>query len=233
MSANDGFLKAVIQAFSETVRIKMEQLYRVVPKNTNSDLTGAFVEEMVRGFIRDWVSPCQLLQGTLHPHHSNSQLSEEKSRPKQIDGLVFDPRRGPAIIREGNFLVAHPLFCRGVIEIKTSCNNLTGFEERLQSLYCQYFEPFYPSFFSGVVENEIMGVVIQDSNPEKTSNPAHLQHPLYKYDGGSHCPIFILFKVSDGIYEPYVPAIEAMIRAVFLSNWQGDNRHERADIYRP
>jgi hypothetical protein len=107
------------------------------------------------------------------------------------------------------------------------------FEERLQSLYSHYFEPHYPSFFSGVVENEIMGVVIQDSNPERTSNPDQLEHPLYKYDGAKHCPIFILFKERNGTYEPYEPAIDAMIRAVFLSDWQGDSRNERCETFRP
>ena len=44
-------LKRVRAAFADTVTMKLRQLYVVVPQGSNPALTGAFVEELVRGFI--------------------------------------------------------------------------------------------------------------------------------------------------------------------------------------
>src|SRR5438552_3687403 len=141
MDTSQDVLKAVRSAFSGTISLKVKQLYEVVPRGSNAELTGEFIEELVRGFIRDWISPCLLLRGTLHPHDANTELSSSNSGAKQVDGIVYDPRLGPAIIREGGFLVAHPAFCRGIIEIRTSEEDLRAFEDRLQTLYKQYLEP--------------------------------------------------------------------------------------------
>ena len=61
-----------------------------------------------------------------------------------------------------------------------------------------------------------MGIVIADENTDKTSK-------LTKKDGGTldyHnyftvplCPIFILFKETEDGYDPFFPAIDALIRA--------------------
>lgn len=124
MNSRHDVLESVCTAFSSMIALKVRQLYEVVPKGKNSALTGDFVEELVRGFIRDWISPCLLLRGTLFPHDANPRLSSDNHNPKQIDGIVYDPRLGPAVIREGGFLVANSAFCRGIIEIKTSADNL-------------------------------------------------------------------------------------------------------------
>lgn len=200
--------------------MKLRQIYEVVPKGVNPDVTGAFVEELVRGFIRDWISPCLLLHGTLYPHDANTQLSSDQHKPKQIDGIVYDPRLGPAIIREGSFVVAHSEFCRGIIEIKTSVKSLKEFEARLQEIYVQYFKPFGPSVFMDA--NQMMGIVIHDADPKKHSAPEWLPSscPLYHYRYVGHCPIFILFKKVADEYEPYEPGIKMMIEAIFRNRWQ-------------
>src|SRR5262245_24260659 len=82
-------LRAAKEAFCRTVSLKMQLFYSVVPKGTNATLTGAFVEELIRGFIRDWISPCLLMHGTLYPHDLEPSLPVT---PRQIDGIVFDPR---------------------------------------------------------------------------------------------------------------------------------------------
>jgi hypothetical protein len=218
MSGDLDILKATRRAFYETIRLKMEQFYTVMPQGENPALTGAFVEELVRGFIRDWISPCLLMHGTLYPHETDSPLDPlpaEQCNAKQIDGIVFDPRLGPPILREGSFLVAHPAFCHGVIEIKTSERNLKGFEERLSLLHRQYLLPH-----KSVATCSVMGVVIQDPDPDGHSYPdwesLHGQ-PLFAYNPGWSYPIFLLFKERGGQYEPYEPAIDALIRAVFSS----------------
>src|SRR5947209_8475382 len=162
---DENVLTAAVQAFCETVQLKLQQFRRVVPKGSNSALTGAFVEELVRGFIQAWISPSLLMHGTLYPHDTYKLLPPgpspppEECRPKQIDGIVFDPRLGPPIIREGSFLITHPAFCRGVIEIKTSEKDLTGFENRLRFIYAQYL---MACNYSG--PPAVTGIVVQDSN---------------------------------------------------------------------
>jgi hypothetical protein len=209
---NENFLDAARAAFCETISLKLQQLRRVVPKNTNSALTGDFVEELVRGFIKDWISPCLLLSGTMYPHDScppdevAERFREGLHAPKQIDGIIFDPRLGPPIIKEGSFAVAHPAFCRGIVEIKTSETDLLAFEMRLRCLYHQYMSKYE------AMTPQVMGIVLQDSDPAKHSQQHWQPQPLYHYNLIPHCPIFILF---DDDFQPHMAAIDAMMRAIF------------------
>ncbi len=219
MGDNEDILKAVRKAFFETVRLKVQQFYDVVPKGSNPDLTGKFVEELVRGFVQQWIAPCLLAHGTLHPHNSAEDPSVRGLGPKQIDGIVYDPRLGPAIIREGSFLVTHPAFCRGIIEIKTSTTDIKQFEEDLQLRYRKYLAPAWEGSRGSLCEQDVMGIVIQDPDPKGRRGPEWMQNePLYNYNLCGHCPIFILFK--EGNYEPYEPAIDAMIRIIYRGDWQ-------------
>ncbi len=220
--ANEDFLAAAKDAFCETIALKLQQLRRIVPKATNSEITGDFVESVVRGFVGDWISPCQLLSGTLYPHDSmplesfHEEFRVNAHSPKQIDGIVFDPRLGPPVIKEDGFVVTHPAFCRGIIEIKTSEKSLMSLEKRLQSLYYQYMCKF------DAVTPQVMGIVIQDPEPETHSHPEWMTRslpegekkgwPIFSYNLVPHCPIFVLFNND---YEPFMPAVDAMIRAVF------------------
>lgn len=226
--SNEDYLLAAKESFCETITLKLQQLRRVVPKGTNSELTGDFVEELVRGFIKDWISPCQLLSGTMHPHDSRpvTEINEIHQQgfhtPRQIDGIIFDPRLGPPIIKEGGFAVAHPVFCRGVIEIKTSVSSLVDLERRLQQIYHQYFYHYQ------AITCQVMGIVVQDSDPEKHSLPDWFQRTLndgtkenvllYDYNAMPHCPIFILF---DNDYNPHLPAIDSMMRTIFKGPLHG------------
>ena len=82
-------------------------------------------------------------------------------KPLQIDGIIYDPTRGPAIIREGDFIVVHPAFCAGVVEIKTSIPSVQNFLERLWEVHGKYL--------SHLSTTHTMGVVIADKDPEKAS----------------------------------------------------------------
>jgi hypothetical protein len=221
----DDRFHAAREAFHQTIKLKLEQFYTYVPKGSNSDLTGEYIEELVRGFVRDWISPCQLLNGTLYPHDFNPAFGQPAT-PKQIDGIVFDPRMGPHVIREGGFVVTHPAFCRGIIEIKTSEQRLHDFQDRLAALHRQYF-------VRGLLlktPQEIMGIVIHDPDPEKHSRPDWLSpsgSALHEIGRGGHCPIFILFKQTSGGFEPFTPAIDAMLEVVFAQGWAFDPRLDR------
>lgn len=199
-------LTAAIDAFCQTVALKLRQLREVVPKGTNAKLTGDFVEEVVRGFIKQWITPCELLHGTLHPHHPVPELQNTEDGPKELDGIIYDPRIGPTVIREGQFIVVHPAFCRGVIEVKTSEGNLAAFQQRLRAVYVQYMRHYEAR------PSQVMGIVLQDPDPEGHSHPDHLQgHPLFLCRASWH-PVFILFNND---YEPYKPAVDGLIRAIY------------------
>jgi hypothetical protein len=116
---DENVIQNAIEAFSETVALKVKQLRRYIPKEralTNQDRTGAFIEELVRGFIQGWIGHQQLLHGTFY----DKKHAESNEKPLQIDGIGYDPMRGPVILREGSFVIVHPAFCSGVIEIKTT-----------------------------------------------------------------------------------------------------------------
>ena len=203
----EDVLKHVKMAFAETIALKVRQLRRYVPKEkarTNTELTGDFIEEVVRGFIRNWIGEQRLVSGTFY-----SQASEgSELRPLQIDGIVHDPRRGPAVISEGNFEVVHPAFCSGVIEIKTT-TDLQALHERLNTIYTRHM--FH------LTADRVMGVVIASSDPEKDSIVRTARGgtlSLYDCRMAGWCPIFILFKEVDGDYEPHYPAIHSMIVAM-------------------
>jgi hypothetical protein len=201
MAGELEFTRAAKDAFSETVQLKMRQFAKVVPKCSNPALTGEFMEEVVREFVQEWIAPCQLCHGTCCPHNLANPADRQ---PNQIDGIVYDPRLGPTVIREGNFLVAHPAFCRGIIEIKASEKDFKKFEEGLQHRYRKYLQPAW-EWKRAVEMSNVMGVVLHDA--------------LYDFWAADHCPIFILFKENDGEYEPYENGIDAMIKAIHQSRW--------------
>jgi len=189
------------------VSLKVQQLYRYVPKGSNSDLTGEFIEELVRGFVQKWLGHRRLLSGTFY----SAESAGSKPCPLQIDGIVHDPHCGPVVLEEGGFVVVHPAFCSNVIEIKTSLkgSNIAMFQERLRQIYSRYMHH--------VTTPHVMGIVIADSDPERKSlaPPCSSERPAYRYHSGGWCPIFILFSEKDGAYRPHDPAIDAMIRCIY------------------
>ncbi|MFO1046049.1 MAG: hypothetical protein U0941_30085 [Planctomycetaceae bacterium] len=224
-------IAAAKAAFAQTIQLKLDQFHAVAPKGSNSALAGDFIEELVRGFIRDWIQPCSLLRGSMCP----IDINEAYLNPSipQIDGIVFDPRQGPSIIREGNFVVAHPQFCPGIIEIKKSETNLKEFESRLQDLHKQFYcrgSVGTTSQMITVASHAVMGIVIHDPDPNTHSHPTwHQASPsLHEIQYGGHCPIFILFKekIRGVEYEPYDPAISSMMETIFGHGWAFDPRLE-------
>jgi hypothetical protein len=193
------------EAFAETVALKVQQLYRYVPRGSNPDLTGHFVEELVRGFVQKWLGHRRLLSGTFH----STEFAAAQDTPLQIDGIVHDPHCGPVILEEGGFVVVHPAFCTNVIEIKTSIGSLADFQQRLQRVYRTYMHH--------VTTPHVMGIVIADSDPGRKSltTPYGSEYPAYHHHLAGWCPIFILFNEKDGEYRPHYPAIDAMIRCIY------------------
>jgi hypothetical protein len=207
--ASENVLKYTVEAFAETIALKVKQLRRFVPKErtlTNTDLTGAYIEEVVRGFVRSWIGHRQFVHGTFY----SERQATSGQKPLQIDGIIYDPTHGPVTLREADFVVVHPAFCAGVVEIKMTFKSIKSFQERLREVHRRYLDHLgTPS---------VMGVVIADKDPIATSKcdwPGGGNITYYKYNMVPLCPIFVLFKeTEEGEYEPFYPAIEAMIRAI-------------------
>lgn len=207
---NENVLAHAIEAFHETISLKLRQLRRYVPKEkalTNPALTGAFIEELVRGFIRGWLGDKKLLHGTFY----SKSHAESGEKPMQIDGIVHVPSRGPVILQEGDFAIVHPAFCAGVVEIKMTHTSISDFEGRLQAIYAKYL--------NHLTKPHVLGIIVADKNPEKTSiigSKDGKDYFYYDYHVANWCPIFVLFtETDDGDYLPFTPGIECMIRAVF------------------
>lgn len=205
----ENVIAVAVSAFVETVALKVKQLRQFVPKRkdaTNTELTGEFIEELVRGFVRDWLGGSLLLHGTLY----HQQHIDSGDKPLQIDGIVYNPSRGPAILREVEFIVVHPAFCGGVIEIKMTAP-LKTLEDRLQDIYAKHFAKHR-------TKPCVMGVIVADKDPEKVSQIPVTggTKPAYDYAWANWCPIFVLFKeTEDGDYLPHMEAIHALIRACY------------------
>lgn len=211
----EDVLQHAREAFAETVLLKVQQLRRYVPKGSNPDLTGAYIEEVVRSFVRDWIGHRLLLHGTFH----SKEFADSGEKPLQIDGIVYDPTSGPLVLRGGDFAVVHPAFCTSVIEIKTSYQGkMTAFEHRLQEIYAKYMHH--------VTKPQVMGIVIADKDPDKASQIQWNEETTfygYNYKIANWCPIFILFKEENDEYEPFYPAIDAMIRAIYTNQFSAGN----------
>lgn len=72
MAGEQDVLRAAVQAFSETVKLKLQQFYRVIPKGSNPAVTGEFVEAVVRAFVRKWIAPCRPVPRFLPQSRSNT-----------------------------------------------------------------------------------------------------------------------------------------------------------------
>jgi hypothetical protein len=212
--SSEDVLEHARVAFAETVGLKVQQLRRFIPKakdRTNTQITGNFIEELVRGFITKWIGQQLLVTGAFF----NKECEDSDERAMQIDGIVHDPRRGPAIIKEGNFEIVHPAFCSGVIEIKITHGNLQTLEQRLQEISRRYMHHLTAS--------HVMGVIISSPNPEKDSQILLSNGQIrWMYNAQvGWCPIFILFKEQNGEYKPHFNAIHRMIVALWPAprNW--------------
>ncbi len=214
MAQESEVIRTAREAFTQTLQLKLKQFRDLLPKGSHSVLTGAFMESLVREFIRTWISPCQLRHGTFFPHN----LSGVEQKPTQIDGIIYDPRLGPAIIQEEHFIVVHPGLCRGIIEIKASESNLKEFENSLKERYEKYLKPAWHNgyYFHAMNDGYVRGIVIHDPDPVNNSSPQWMCGcPLYQYTITGHCPIFILFKEQGGDFKPYIPGINALMQSIF------------------
>lgn len=212
---DENVIAHACEAFADTVMLKVQHLRRYIRKGTNPALTGQYIEEVVRAFVQDWIGHRQLLTGTFY----SRAFAESGETPLQIDGIVYDPTSGPPVLRQGKFAVVHPAFCTSVIEIKTTWDKpLMQFVERLRTIYNRYFYH--------MTTPQVMGIIISDPDPEGKSLitlEGTEPFPAYHYSLVPWHPVFILFKEDAGEYTPHMPAIDAMIRAIYTNQLSAGN----------
>jgi hypothetical protein len=125
--------------------------------------------------------------------------------PRFIEGAIYDPGRGQAMVDRGGFSVVNPASCVGCILIRSTVPNVAKFENRLAEIAMRYF--------SGPAPGMVMGIVASDATPGKKSDicTRGKRFPAHQFTHPKWCPIFILFSRDGGVFRPHFPAIKAMV----------------------
>ena len=193
--------KSAAESFASVMKAQVDTFRDRITGRDNPAVVGSYIEALVRRYINSWIAPKQIYHGSIwDPNVPDWKIH-------QIDGLVWEPSHGPAIINEGEFLILHPQVARAIVEIKTSVNSLKGLHDRLVTIW--------ESSFRHRMERDVMAVVISHPDPEKASRPKWNTaegHEVELHSRAIHnYPIFILFDSTDDDYRPFAPGIEAMI----------------------
>lgn len=153
--------------------------YKIIKTLTsNTEVIGDYIENVIRLMIRNWVVPYEISRGTI--------LLEGIDR--QIDSIIWERQRAPALIEEGNFAVVLADGVKGIIEIRSYCKSkdieetqgkVKDIVSRVQDYLC--LGPFYGSG---------CGVVIR--------SPIKDDSLIEKYAKDKVVPVYILFKDIEG-----------------------------------
>ena len=142
-------------------------------------------------------------------------MSTAIKRPTQVDGIIYDSMLGPCILKEGNFSVIHPAFCRGLLEIKKSIPSLKKLHRHLYDLHAVFMHPFEGR------NSQVFAVVVRHNNPEKASKMPKRKYKYHDYDQVNHCPIFLLF---DNDFKPHKEAIYKLIEFLYTGEIRSSKR---------
>lgn len=189
-----GALLPSVTMFYEQLRLKMEQYKSGLPGNHNSDVIGAYTEEVLKSFITKWVTPCSLYTGALY-----KTLSTAKT-PLQIDVIIHDPRQRPVVLQEGAFAVIHPAFVPGILEIKRTVKSRPGLSDDLEKIFQTHFR---------TNRFRVCGVVVIDRNPSAFNNSSE--------DLGI-CPTFCLMNRK---LELHRPGVEGLMHCIYKMTDRG------------
>jgi hypothetical protein len=196
-------LEEAARTFAKITRAKLDVFKSMITGRDNSDVVGSYIEEVVRGFINSWIAPMRICHGSLwYPSGKNPRI-------RQIDGLVWQPSFGPAVVQEGSFLLLHPNTVSAVVEIKRSEKDLHGLYNRLNEIADEFLIP------TGHDKRDAVGLVISHPSPESVANSNWSMAEGHVVELHSlaihHCPIFILFDSAKDELEPYYPGIKNLI----------------------
>jgi hypothetical protein len=198
---SEANVKKAATEFAGKITSRLTEFQRIVPSFSDPDLTNRFLEAQVRSLIEECLAPKRMLSGVF----SVPGASSPTAAPSHIEGAVHDPERGQPTFEQGSFCVINPATCVGLIQIKPTVANVSKFQNRLGEIA--------QTFFFGRRPGMVMGILVSDVAAEKKSIVHRFgkTFPTYQFTHPKWCPMFILFSRRDGLFEPYSPAIEALV----------------------
>jgi hypothetical protein len=193
--------KVVAREFAGETASRVREFEGFVPAGSDPVLANMFLEAQVRSLVEERLRPRRLVSGIF----SVPGASAPTGVPRFLEGAVYDPGRGRAVLDRGGFCVVNPASCVGCILIKPSVPNIAKFENRLLEIAMSYFFGRPPGM--------VMGIVATDAAAEKKSDicTRGKRFPAYQFMHPKWCPIFILFSMEGGVFKPHFPAIEALV----------------------
>jgi hypothetical protein len=195
-------IKRVAEEFAQAALTRIAALSQFFPPEAMPQTVACFLEQAVAALLQQRFGRKHFLSGIVY---SETKKADSKSNCHLLDGIVYDPDKGSVTLRNGRLAILNPEVCAGVISIKASTSNLGKFGIRLGEIRKAHFQ--------GRRGACVMGVVIADSQPERTSRVCKegRQFNAYDFTHPKWCPVFVLFSHRDGQYRPHVPAIEALL----------------------
>jgi hypothetical protein len=180
---------------------RLADFHRHIPPGPNPALTLHFLEDQVCALLAARLAPRRLVSGTIRPPVT---LDPEANVPFLRD-IIYDPQLGPSPIDTAGFSIIKPAACAGVIRIQPCTHNTAKFEAHLRDIALNLIRNRHPS--------RVMGIVIADPDPEKKSIVRRKGRTFqaHEFTSGKWCPIYILFTRRGNTYQPYLPAIEALL----------------------
>lgn len=181
----DNEKKGIDKAWEKAQEIILKKYEIIKGLTDNTEVKGNYIENIIRCMIESWVKPYVI---------SNGVIVLDQQLDYQIDGIIWERHRAPALVEEGNFVAVLPDSLKAVTEIKSSCNKSQI--EELQSKLRSIRKKIVDYFGVDIVPHSpvVCGIVIRSQG--KISDEL-----INKYSTDPYAPIFILFKEKNGELE--------------------------------
>ena len=85
------------RTFAALVAAKVQVFRELCSGRENTEVTGEFIEQLLREYIDSWLSPMGIYPGSL--------WCSSASKMMQIDGLIWQPSFGPPLLKQDNLLL--------------------------------------------------------------------------------------------------------------------------------
>jgi len=186
MTTNDNDRKNIDKAWEKAQEIILKKYEIIKVLTDNSAVKGGYIESIIRSMIENWVKPYVV---------SNGVIVLDRELDYQIDGIIWERHRAPALVEEGNFVAVLPDSIRAVTEIKSTANKaqIEELQKRLQEIRAQITK--YTGIQIFPYSATICGIVIRTTEEieEELTN---------KYSTDTPTPVFVLFREKNGEFEP-------------------------------
>lgn len=183
---NDTDRKDIGKAWEKAQEIILKKYEIIKGLTNNTEVKGNYIESIIRSMIESWVKPYVV---------SNGVIVLDPELDYQIDGIIWERHRAPALVEEGNFVAVLPDSVRVITEIKSTASRsqLEKLQKRLQEIKDKLIKyviieipPYSPT---------VCGIVIRTSEEIK-------EELINKYSTDTCAPVFVLFREKNGEFEP-------------------------------